>query len=73
MHGFTDLEDRLLGANGGAALQASLASLRAIAEEARAGIARGLSREDFVAAEKVLAAVAAAELILLKPVNLMGS
>ena len=73
MHGFTDLEDRLMGADSGETLQATLGSLRAIAGEVRAGIAGGLSREDFAQAEKVLAAIAAAERILLKPVKLKGA
>lgn len=73
MHGFSDLEEKLIGPEGGAALQASLEALRAIASEVRAGIASGLSREDFGHAEKVLVAVSAAEQILLKPVKLKGA
>lgn len=73
MYGFTHLEEKLAGPEGGAVLQSSLQTLRAIAAEMREGIANGLSREDYAQAEKLLAAVSAAEKILLKPVKLKGA
>lgn len=73
MHGFTDLEDRLLGPDGATALSAALAKVRAIASELRASIAAGLSQDDFAQATKILAAATAAEHILLNKSNLKGA
>ena len=73
MHGFTDLEDKLLGPDGAAALTAALSNVRAIASGLRAGIAAGLSQDDFAQATKILAASTAAEHILLNKANLKGA
>ena len=73
MHGFTDLEDRLLGADSAQALSASLASIRDIAAGVRASISAGLGRDDYAQAEKILAATRAAEHILLNTSNLKGA
>jgi hypothetical protein len=73
MYGFTDLEDRLLGPEGPAALASALASVRAIAADLRASMAGGLSHTDFAQAEKILAASAAAERILLNDANTKGA
>lgn len=73
MHTFSDLEDRLLGPDGPAALAAALSALRSIAEELKGAIAAGLSQEDFAQAQKVLAASAAAEHILLSKAYLKGA
>jgi hypothetical protein len=73
MYGFTDLEDRLLGTEGPAALAKALDSVRAIAAELRASMAGGLPKTDFAQAEKILAASAAAELILLNAAKKKGA
>ena len=73
MFGFTDLEDRFLGAEGRSALHAALESIRGVGSELRAAIAGGLPKDDFAQAEMILAAAGAAEHILLNAANLKGA
>jgi hypothetical protein len=73
MYGFSDLEDRLLGPEGGSALVAALDSVRKIAAEVRAAVAAGVPKSDFDRTEKILAAAQAAERILLNAANLKGA
>lgn len=73
MQGFTNLEDRMLGPEGLDALSGALASVRAVGAEVRSSIAAGLPHGDFAHAEKILAAVDAAEQILLNSANLKGA
>lgn len=73
MYGFTDLEDRLLGAEGAAALRSTLDTVRMIESDVRAGVTAGLSHDDFAQAQKILAATAAAQTILLNKAYLKGA
>ena len=73
MFGFTDLEDRLLGDAGVSALRTALDTVRAIETEAKAKITTGLSHDDFAQAQKILAAAAAAQSILLTAAHPKGA
>ena len=73
MYGFTDLEDRLLGAEGVEVLREALSKVRAIETEVQASVSAGLGQADFEQARKVLAAAKAAETILLTAANPKGA
>lgn len=73
MFGFTDLEDRLLGAEGVSALRTALETVRTIESDVRASVSVGLSHADFAQAQKILAATAAAQSILLTAAHPKGA
>jgi len=72
MFGFSVLEDRLLGPDGGAALAETLAALRSFRGEVAAAVEAGLPAADYATAQLLLAALTAGERILLDTTHLKG-
>jgi hypothetical protein len=73
MFGFTDLEDRLLGAEGVSALRSALDAVRKVETDVRASVSAGLSHTDSAQARKILAAATAAQSILLTAAHPKGA
>lgn len=73
MFGFTDLEDRLMGPEGGAELRATLETLRGLRSQVTGLIDKGLPGPDYDNAQLLLSALTAGERILLDTTHLKGA
>lgn len=72
MFGFTELEERLIGADGAEVARAALETLHRVRDEMAAHVASGLAPAEYETAQLLLAAVNASERILIDTTHLKG-